>query len=69
MFRDILLWGLVVDVIHFIVVGFLYMNPLLAGEYKKSNAGWAQVSGMILGLLVLIGLPALWFRKKQQSGV
>ena len=39
MFRDILLWGLVVGVIHFIVVGFLYMNPLVAGEYKKADAG------------------------------
>ena len=69
MFRDILLWGLVVDVIHFIVVGFLYMNPLLAGEYKKADAGWARVSGAIPGFFVLIGLPALWFGKKQKSGV
>ncbi len=36
MFTSILVWGIVVGVAHFIVVGVLYMNPLVARIYKEA---------------------------------
>lgn len=37
MIVDILLWGLVIGVIHFVVVGALYQNPFVAKFYKAAT--------------------------------
>ncbi len=39
MLLQILLWGLVIGVIHFVILGALYMNPLVAKLYsgEKGN--------------------------------
>ena len=37
MLIDILVWGLVVGVIHFVVVGILYMNPVIARLYREAK--------------------------------
>jgi hypothetical protein len=34
---QILIWGLVIGAIHFVAVGILYMNPLVAKMYKSEN--------------------------------
>ena len=34
---DILLWGTLVGIIHFIVIGILYQNPFVAKLYKNSS--------------------------------
>lgn len=37
MLLQILLWGTVVGLIHFVVVGILYMNPFTAKLYKNES--------------------------------
>lgn len=37
MILQILLWGLVIGVIHFVVIGALYMNPLAAKLYAQEK--------------------------------
>ena len=37
MLANILVWGLVVGIIHFVVVGILYMNPVVARLYNKAQ--------------------------------
>lgn len=37
MILDVLLWGTVIGVIHFVVVGILYQNPIVAKMYKEAT--------------------------------
>lgn len=37
MWMDILLWGLVAGLTHFVVVGLLYMNPVVARLYREAE--------------------------------
>lgn len=37
MFVDILKWGFVAGILHFFIVGILYMNPLIARIYKEAQ--------------------------------
>jgi len=37
MIFDILIWGFVIGIIHFFIVGLLYLNPLVAGQYEKGK--------------------------------
>ena len=34
---NVLLWGTIVGIIHFIVIGILYQNPFVAKLYKNSS--------------------------------
>jgi hypothetical protein len=35
MLKDTFLWGTVAGLIHFVAVGALYQNPLVAGRYRR----------------------------------
>jgi len=37
MIFDVLLWGLAIGIVHFVVVGTLYANPLVARQYEKAK--------------------------------
>ena len=37
LFVNTLLWGLVIGIIHYIVMGFLYQNPFIAKFYNKGK--------------------------------
>ncbi len=37
MLVNMLVWGLIAGIIHFVVVGILYMNPVVAQVYKKAE--------------------------------
>ena len=46
MIFDFLLWGLVIGIVHFIVVGGLYTNPLVARQYQKAkNSAGVRIWG------------------------
>ncbi len=38
MARDVLLWGLIIGVAHFVVVGALYQNPFVARLYREAKS-------------------------------
>lgn len=75
MIADILVWGLVVGVVHFVVLGGLYQNPLVAKLYAEAEGKepglkvWASkpkyMTSMFLGTQVEVyALTAayLWLR-------
>ncbi len=37
MILSILLWGAVIGIIHFVIVGILYQNPIVAKMYKEAS--------------------------------
>ncbi len=37
MVYDVLLWGLIIGIVHFVVVGILYINPLVARQYEREK--------------------------------
>lgn len=37
MIFDILIWGFAIGIIHFFIVGLLYLNPLVARQYEKGK--------------------------------
>lgn len=43
MFMDVFLWGLVIGVIHFVIVGILYGNPYVDKIYQKAQSSEGSV--------------------------
>ncbi len=57
MIADILLWGLVVGVIHFVVLGAAYQNPFVARMYKDAEGEpglrlWASQKKYIVSMFL-----------------
>ena len=57
MLVDILLWGTVIGIIHFMVVGGLYQNPLVANIYAAAQAepgvkAWTDPKKYVLSMFL-----------------
>lgn len=68
---DTLLWGMVVGVIHFVIVGILYQNPMVSKIYKsfedhpavkKWNNQNKYIRSMFLGTQIEIFIITLGYR-------
>lgn len=70
LFFEVLLWGVIIGIIHFIVVGFLYQNPIISKIYKdngdhsgvkKWNSQQKYILSMFLGTQIEIFIMTIGY--------